>query len=305
MRILLADGLQKQAIDELINLGADIECTHYEQDKLGDALKNFDAVVVRSATKIKKDVIDRELGGKLKLIIRAGVGTDNIDVKYAKENNIEVMNTPNASSISVAELTIAHMLSIARFLNVSNFTMRQNQWNKKQYVGNELYGKTLGIVGMGRIGKEVAKRASSFGMEVIYYDAFCNSNCCEYKFVDFDTLLKESDFITLHVPYDKNKGPLIGRSEFVVMKDGAYLINCSRGKVVDEESLIEALDSGKLKGAGLDVFENEPVTNKNILNNPKISMTPHIGASTKEAQMRIGKEVVSIIKEFFNVKEEA
>lgn len=301
MKVLLADGLQQKSIDELTHLGLDVCNEHFAADKLGNELKKYDAVVVRSATKITKEVIDDELGGNLKLIIRAGVGVDNIDVKYAEKNNIAVRNTPNASSISVAELAIAHMLSLSRFLNISNVTMRQNQWNKKQYVGCELYGKTLGIIGMGRIGSEVAKRASAFGMNVIYFDSLYNEDIGDYKFEQFDNLLKDADFITLHVPYDKQRGSLIGKDEIAKMKDGAYLINCARGKVVNEAALLAALNSGKLRGAGLDVFEHEPSTNTELLNNPKVSITPHIGASTKEAQQRIGREVVLTIKGFFNI----
>ena len=301
MKVLLADGLQKQSIDELEQLGLEVCSKHFDASELGSELKKYDAVVARSATKITKEVIDDELGGNLKLIIRAGVGIDNIDVKYAESNNIAVKNTPNASSISVAELTIAHMLSVARFLNISNVTMRQNQWNKKKYVGCELYGKTLGLIGMGRIGKEVAKRAAAFGMRVIYFDSLYNEDIGDYKFEQFDDLLKKADFITLHVPYDKKRGALIGKDEIEKMKDGAYLINCARGKVVDEAALLEALNSGKLSGAGIDVFENEPSTNVELLNNPKVSITPHIGASTKEAQQRIGREVVLTLKDFFNI----
>ena len=192
------------------------------------------------------------------------------------------------------------MFAVARFIGISNFTMRNGEWNKKKYEGIEFSGKTLGIVGMGRIGRSLANKATALGMKVIYSDAFGKIDGVDYEFLDLEDLLKESDFISLHVPYDKTKGSLIGKEELAIMKDGSYLINCARGKVVDEEALLEALDSGKIAGAGIDVFEVEPTTNEALVNHPKVSCTPHIGASTIEAQERIGDEVVSVIKDFFN-----
>ena len=192
------------------------------------------------------------------------------------------------------------MFAVARFVGTSNYTMRNGEWNKKKYEGVELSGKTLGIVGMGRIGKSLANKATALGMKVVYNDAFGKVDGVEYEFLDLKDLLKVSDFVSLHVPYDKNVGSLIGKEELAIMKDGAYLINCARGKVVDEEALLEALDSGKIAGAGIDVFEVEPNTNEALVNHPRVSCTPHIGASTMEAQERIGDEVVSVIKDFFN-----
>lgn len=300
-RVLVADGLEKGAVEKLKNLGVDVVEEHYDQDVLGEKVRDFDALVVRSATKVTKDVIDAAKGGKLKLVIRGGVGVDNIEVKYAEENGIKVRNTPNASSASVAELVIAHIFAVARFVNTSNVTMRNGEWNKKKYVGVEIAGKTLGIVGMGRIGRELAKRAEALGMTVIYNDIMGKQDALSYDFVELDELYKRADFISLHVPYDKNKGALIGKDEFAKMKDGVYLINCARGKVVDEDALIEALNTGKVAGAGVDVFEQEPTANEALVNHPCVSVTPHIGASTKEAQTKIGEEIVSIIKETFNL----
>lgn len=302
-KILVTDGLEKEAIERLRNLSFEVVEEHYSQEELGDILRDFDVIVIRSATKIKKDVINKAIkGGRLKLIIRGGVGVDNIDVAYALENGIQVMNTPNASSSSVAELALGHMFALARFINISNVTMRNGEWNKKKYKGIELSGKTLGIIGMGRIGRELSKKASALGMKIIYFDGLGVINDLDqYEYKNFEELLKESDFISLHVPYDESVGSLIGSNELSLMKDGSYIINCSRGKVVDENALLEALSGGKVAGAGIDVFEEEPTHNNKLLNHPKVSATPHIGAATKEAQERIGTEVVSLINDFFKL----
>ncbi len=299
-KILISDGLQEKALDSIVNLGFEVINKHYNKEELGEALKEYDALVIRSATKVTRDVLEAAQGGRLKLIIRAGVGIDNIDVPAAIEYGVVVRNTPNSSSDSVAELALAHMFAVARFVGTSNYTMRNGEWNKKKYEGVELSGKTLGIIGMGRIGKSLANKATALGMKVVYNDAFGEINNVEYEFLDLNSLLEVSDFISLHVPYDKTRGTLIGREELAIMKDGSYLINCARGKVVDEEALLEALESGKIAGAGIDVFEVEPNTNEALVNHPRVSCTPHIGASTMEAQERIGDEVVTIIKEFFN-----
>ena len=298
--ILVSDGLQEKAINNLLNLGFNVTDKHYDKDELGEALKEYDALVIRSATKVTRDVLKAAKDGKLKLVVRAGVGVDNIDVIAASEFGITVRNTPNSSSDSVAELALAHMFAVARFVGTSNYTKRNCEWNKNKYDGVELSGKTLGIVGMGRIGKALANKATALGMKIVYNDAFGKVNDIEYEFLELNQLLSVSDFISLHVPYDKNAGSLIGKEELKIMKDGSYLINCARGKVVDEEALLEALDSGKIAGAGIDVFEVEPNTNEALVNHPRVSCTPHIGASTMEAQERIGDEVVSVIKEFFN-----
>lgn len=299
-KILISDGLQEKAINNLVTLGFEVIDKHYNKEELGEALKNYDALVIRSATKVTREVLEAAKGGNLKLIIRAGVGIDNIDLVAANEYGVAVRNTPYSSSDSVAELALAHMFAVARFIGTSNYTMRNGEWNKKKYEGVELSGKTLGIVGMGRIGRSLANKATALGMKVVYNDAFGKVDGLEYEFLDLKDLLKISDFISLHVPYDKNIGSLIGKEEIAIMKDGSYLINCARGKVVEEEALLEALDSGKIAGAGIDVFEVEPNTNEALVNHPRVSCTPHIGAATMEAQERIGDEVVAVIEEFFN-----
>ncbi|WP_244834019.1 D-2-hydroxyacid dehydrogenase [Clostridium sp. BJN0001] len=301
LKVLTNDGLQDQAIETLKNLGVEVVNDHIDQDSLGEKLKDFDAVVIRSATKITKDVIDSENGGNLKLVVRAGVGIDNIDKAYAESKGLTVRNTPHASSNSVAELALAHMFALARYVAISNVTMRNGEWNKKKYKGVEILGKTLGIVGMGRIGRSLAEKATALGMKVVYTDIFGKDDKLPYEFKSLEDLLKVSDFISLHVPYDKNAGSLIGKRELALMKKTAFVINCARGKVVDEAALLEALDNDEIAGAGIDVYEKEPTNNEKLINNPKVSVTPHIGASTKEAQTRIGEEVVSVLKEFFKL----
>jgi D-3-phosphoglycerate dehydrogenase / 2-oxoglutarate reductase len=297
IRVLASDGLDKSAVKKLSENNCEVVEKFYNAEQLGKELHNFDVLVVRSATKVRKPIIDAAAeGGRLKLVIRAGVGVDNIDVKYAREKGIKVMNTPKASSASVAELTIAHIFSLARFIGIANVTLREGKWEKKAYKGIEICGRTLGLVGFGRIAREVAKRANALGMDVIYTDILGKlDGYDEYKYMKLDELLKISDFVSLHVPFVKEHGALINEKQINMMKDGAYIINCARGGVVCEAALLKALNSGKLAGAGLDVFEEEPVKNLELIRHPKVSATPHIGGSTVEAQKRIGMEVVSII----------
>lgn len=296
LRILLNDGLDKKAISNLELLGFDVDTNHYDIEDLKERIKKIDCIVIRSATKIRRELIDEAIkGGNLKLIIRGGVGLDNIDVKYAEQNGIKVRNTPNASSSSVAEIILAHMFSLARFLNQSNITMKDGLWKKKDYVGVELEGKTLGIIGMGRIGSELAKKCTALGMKIIYFDMVDIKNIDNnYRKVEFDELLRESDFISINISGNKS---IIGSEELKKVKKGAFIINTSRGKALDEEAIITSLNDGTLGGVGLDVFLEEPSKNLELINHPKVSLTPHIGASTKEAQMKIGEEVINIIKE--------
>lgn len=298
-KVLITDGMDKGAVQTLKDMGHEVTEQFFEPEELKEQAKNFNVMIVRSATKVRKEIIDEAAStGNLKMIIRGGVGLDNIDVSYAESQGIKVRNTPKASSSAVAELALGHMFSLARFIGISNVTMREEKWNKKKYTGIELYGKTLGIVGFGRIGRVLAKKAYALGMRIIYTDVLGPiAKMSEYTFVSLDKLLADSDFISLHVPGDKDQSPLIGKPEFSKMKDGAYLINCARGSVIGEKALLEALNSGKLAGAGIDVYNEEPPKNLELVNHEKVSVTPHIGASTKEAQKRIGVEIVSIIKE--------
>lgn len=299
LRILVTDGMDKDAVAQLKEMGHEVSEQFYEAEVLGEALKEFDVVVIRSKTKIRQPIIDIAAEGNLKLIIRAGVGVDNIDVKYAEEKGITVRNTPNSSSASVAELAIAHMFAVSRFIGIANVTMRDGKWEKKAYKGVELAGKTLGLVGFGRISKETAKRAEALGMSICYTDIIGKAEGYDnYEFCTLDILLQKSDYVSLHIPFFKEHGPTITAEKLEMMRNSAFLINCARGGVVDEKALVQALNEGKLAGAAFDVFEEEPTKNMELVNHPKVSVTPHIGASTKEAQKRIGQEIISVIKEF-------
>ena len=298
MRILVTDGMDKTALAQLKANGHDVVEQFYEPDALGAALKEFDVCVVRSATKVRAQHIDQAKEGRLKLIIRGGVGVDNIDVKYAEDNGITVRNTPRASSNSVAELAIAHMLSCARFVSVAGHTMREGKWEKKAYgKGIELQGKTLGIVGFGRIGQHLGVMAKAIGMKVIAFDIYqvpVISEQLDIPYVEMDELLAKSDFISVHAPA-VDGGALINAERIAKMKDGVVIINTSRGSNVDEDALLAALESGKVRAAGLDVYADEPASNVALYSHPMVSCTPHIGAATVEAQKRIGQEIVEII----------
>ncbi len=309
MRILANDGIDPIGKKILEEAGFEVDTNHIPQEELINKLNAYDAITVRSATKVRQALIDA--CPNIKVIGRGGVGMDNIDVEYARSKGIAVVNTPAASSHSVGELVFAHLLNGVRFLFDSNRKMPvEGDTNfgglKKAYgAGVELKGKIIGIVGFGRIGRETAKIALGLGMDVVYYDLFEGPKSLPLdlsggltvdvpvKQVELDELLRTSDFISLHVPFlDK---PVIGKEEFAILKDGVALVNASRGGVIDEEELIKALDSGKVSFAGIDVFENEPTPRRALLAHPKVSLTPHIGAATNEAQERIGEELASLL----------
>lgn len=316
MKILANDGLSQNGIEALEKAGFEVITTKVAQEQVANYINKheIDVILVRSATKVRQDIIDN--CPSLKIIGRGGVGMDNIDVTYAREKGLHVINTPASSSESVAELVFAHLFSGARFLHDANRNMPldgDSQFNalKKAYSdGMELRGKTIGIIGFGRIGREVARIALGLGMKVIASDKYVDEVTIKVDFyndqfinVDIETepmedILKHSDFITLHVPAQDNY--IIGREEINMMKDGVGIINCARGGVIDEVALVDALDEGKVLFAGLDVFEEEPTPAIQVLMNPKISMTPHIGAATLEAQDRIGTEladqIISLLK---------
>jgi D-3-phosphoglycerate dehydrogenase / 2-oxoglutarate reductase len=297
-RILITDGMDQASVHELKQMGHEVVEQFLPSDELGRQIKSFDAVIIRSATKITKEIIDRAQETKrLKLIIRGGVGIDNIDATYAKSYGIKIENTPESSSRSVAELVIGHMFSIARYINISNVTMRSGLWGKKEYQGIELLGKTLGLIGFGRIARETAKIAHAIGMHVVYFTRSGEkAGFPDHQFVPLDELLRISDFISIHIAADNLSEPFIGPQEFSHMKDGVYIINCARGGVIDEEALLRALDTGKVAAAALDVYTQEPVKNEKIFKSSRISLTPHIGANTFEAQQKIGKEIVNIVR---------
>jgi len=299
VRILSTDGIESSAAKALTDLGFELVQQFFGENELPAKAAEFDVIIVRSATKIRKPVIDAAVAkGRLKLIIRGGVGIDNIDADYAREKGIEVRNTPNASSASVAELAIGHMFSLARFIYDANVTMREGKWEKKRYEGTELCGKTLGLIGMGRIGRCVAKLAGAIGMKVIYTNRKGPLPENEpFVYAPLEELLAKADFISLHTP--KTDSKIITAERIAMMKDGVFFINTARAALVDTQALLKALDSGKIAGAALDVFDEEPIKDAAVYKHPKISMTPHIGAATLEAQQRIGENIVSIIKEKF------
>jgi D-3-phosphoglycerate dehydrogenase len=315
IKILANDGIDTKGKQMLETAGFQISTEHIPQPELVSQISGFDVILVRSATKITREIID---AGNLKAIGRAGVGVDNIDVAHAKERGIPVYNTPSASSISVAELVFAHLFGLCRKIQITNRVMpmegdsRFKELKNLASTGIELKGKTLGIIGIGRIGQEVAKIAIGCGMKVLGYDPFVNKVALNVTFhpdldlpeitiklktISKEEVLRDSDFVTLHIPGGSE--PVIGLKEFSIMKAGAGLINCARGGVIDEKALLEAIENGHIAFAGLDVFEKEPPVYLDILKHDHVSLSPHIGASTKEAQERIGIELASKIIDHF------
>ena len=283
MRILVTDGMDKGAIEKVRAMGHELVEQFYEPDELGKALRDFDVAIIRSKTKLRAKQIDEAKGSRF---------------QYAKDNGIEVKNTPKSPSESVAELAMAHMFSCARYISIAGHSMREGKWEKKAYgKGIELTGKTLGIVGFGRIGQKLGKMAKAIGMNVIAFDIFHIPGIEEelgIPYVEMDELLAKSDFISVHAPA-VDGGALINAERIAKMKDGVVIINTSRGTNVDEAALLDALNSGKVRAAGLDVYADEPATNVALYSHPMVSCTPHIGSATVEAQGRIGEELVEII----------
>ena len=302
IRILVTDGMDKEAIEQLKKQGFDVSEQHYAPEELGAAMREYDALVVRSSTQVRACHIDAAKGSRLKLIIRGGVGTDNIDVAYAEANGIAVRNTPRASSQSVAELALAHMLSCCRFISAAGYTMREGRWDKKAYSkGIEIGGKTLGIIGFGRIGQRLGCMAKALGMTVLAYDLYPVEGLEQrlgIPYVSLEELLERSDFISVHAPAQDGQ-PIIRAETIARMRDGVVIINTSRGKNVDEQALLDALNSGKVRAAGLDVYLEEPTHNHDLYSHPRVSCTPHIGAQTAEAQQKVGAEVVELLTAFF------
>ncbi len=303
-KILINDGVHPSGVTKLEAAGHEVHNFNIPQGELAEKLPEYDAICVRSATKVRQELIDA--CPNLKVIGRGGVGLDNIDVDHAKSKGIAVVNTPAASSRSVAELVFAHLLSVARSVYKSNRHMPKDGRDefkalKKSYSkGFELKGKTLGIIGLGRIGQETAKIALGLGMKVVGVDPFASAPTVtmdiagqtltvELELLSMDEMLSVSDIITLHIPF--TGAPVLSTTEFSKMKDGVVLINAARGGTVDEAALLEALNNDKIAAAGLDVFENEPTPNQELLSHPNVSCTPHIGASTLEAQENIGLEL--------------
>lgn len=299
MNILVCDPIAKEAIKRLQNAGFIVdEKIGMAKEELIQTIPDYEIVIVRSATKITREVLEN--APKLKVVFRGGVGLDNIDQEVAKEKGIKVLNTPGASSISVAELAIGFMFSLARRIPLANMSTKQGKWEKKLFKGSELFGKTLGLLGAGRIGCEVAKRAVALGMNVIAYDPYVKkSNVDGMELVEFDRVIRESDYISLHMPLTDKTKHLLNKEQFEMMKDGVRIIQCARGGIIDEDALYDAIKEGKVIGVGIDVYENEPAKENRLFELDEVIATPHIGASTIEGQLRVGMEIADRLIEMF------
>ena len=301
MKVLVGDNLAEEGI-ELLRESPDITVDvkpKLELQELINRISEYDALLVRSATKVTKEVIDA--AKNLKVIGRAGVGVDNIDVEAASKKGILVMNTPGGNTISAAEHTMSMLLALSRSIPQANISLKSKQWEKKKFLGTEVFKKTLGIIGLGRIGGEVAKRAQSFGMEIIVYDPYISKAHARelgVKLVSFPELTKQADYITIHVPLTPETKHIINKETIAQMKEGVKIINCARGGIIDEAALAEAVKSGKVGGAALDVFENEPPFDSPVLGLENIIVTPHLGASTEEAQINVARDIALQVLDF-------
>ena len=296
MKVLVCDKTEKECIEQMRAAGLTVDANfEITPEDLMTVLPAYEVAVVRSRTKIRQPLID--VCPNLKLIVRGGVGLDTIDVEYARGKGITVKNTPLASSASVAEMAIGYMFMLARSLYKASFTMKAEKWEKKAFEGDEIGGKTLGLIGVGNIGKAVVKRAVALGMTVVAYDPFVKESAGA-KLVSLDELLAQADYISLHLPKTKESAGMIGAEQFGKMKTGVRIVNCARGGIIDENALYEALTGGKVAGAALDVYAEEPPTEWKLLKLDNVIGSPHIGAATKEAQTRVGAEVAQIVIDF-------
>ena len=298
MKVLICDKTEQEFIEQMRAAGLEVDVRDdITAEELPNVLPAYEGMVVRSRTKVRQPLID--VCPNLKVIVRGGVGLDTIDYEYARAKGIAVMNTPLASSASVAELAIGYMFALARSIYKATASMKAEKWDKKSFEGDEIGGKTLGLIGVGNIGREVAKRAAALGMNVLAYDPYVKQ-IAGIKLVTLDELLAESDYISLHLPKTEESANMIGAAQFAKMKPGVRIINCARGGIVDEDALYDALTSGKVAGAALDVFAEEPPTDWKLLKLENVIASPHIGAATREAQARIGAEVAEKLIEFAN-----
>ncbi len=296
MKILVTDPISETAVKEMAKGGIEVDLKYdFPKEKIGEIIDNYDGIIVRSATQIKGETLENTKN--LKLIIRGGVGLDNVDFKKAEEKGITVLNTPEASTIAVAELTIGFLLALSRFLPQATASLKAGKWEKKKFEGTEIYGKTLGVVGLGRIGKEVTQRVKALGMRVLGFDPFVKE-VEGVEMADLNFLAQSSDYITLHIPLIADTKHLVNKELIEKMKPGVFIINCARGGLIDEEALYGALVSGKIKGAAFDVFETEPPQNNKLLELENFIATPHLGASTIEAQERVGAELAKKVIDF-------
>jgi len=301
IRVLVSDALSEEGLKvfkESKELSVDVK-TDLKPDALKEIIKDYDGLVVRSATKVTKEVI--QAAKKLKVVGRAGVGLDNVDLEAATQKGIIVMNTPAGNTISTAEHTFSMILSLSRNIPQANASTKKGEWKRSKFMGVEVYGKTLGIVGFGRIGSEVAKRALSFGMKILAYDPFLSAEVAEsigVEIAELKKVLQESDYITVHTPLTDETRHMISDKEFALMRKGVRIINCARGGIIDEAALVKALKEQKVSGAAMDVFENEPLSAENeLLKLDNVIITPHLGASTEEAQVNVAIEVAEIVRD--------
>ena len=300
MKILICDKLDTLAVEKLQELG---DCIDISNEKNKEALieeniADADILLVRSGTNITKELIDK--ANSLKIIARCGVGIDNIEISEATKKNIFVTNTPNANIISAAELTIGLMIAAARNISIADNSLKNKEWSRSEFTGIELYGKQLGLVGFGKVARLVSERLQSFGMKIVFYDPFVESSTEVEQKLNLNELLETSDFVSLHVPKTDETKNLISKDKLSIMKSNAIIINASRGGVIDEDAVFELVNQNKLFSAGFDVYENEPPNLDEESINSKAITLPHLGASTKEAQQRTGKEVVDNIKEILS-----
>jgi D-3-phosphoglycerate dehydrogenase len=296
MKVLVCDPISSAAVQRMRSkdIEVDVQDT-ITPEKLLEVIPAYQAVVVRSRTKIRKNVLDAATG--LKVVVRGGVGVDNIDVDYAQAKGVRVLNTPAASSDSVAELTIAYIFALARPIVQATESLRAGKWEKTKFHGSEVQGKTLGIIGVGRIGMAVARRAAALGMHVLGYDSRTVGPVPFMMMVGLDDILARADYITLHIPLTESSHHMVDAAQFAKMKKGVKIIDCARGGVIDEDALCQAITSGQVAGAALDVFENEPLTDSKLFSLPQVIGSPHMGALTAEATERIGDEVAELLLE--------
>ena len=304
MKVLITDKMADEAIQFLKDAGYDVTYDEMDGETLLKEIPNYNALMVRGRTKAVKEIVEAGANGNLKVIGRAGIGVDNVDIETAAKRGIPVVNAPTGSTASVAELAIGHMLVLSRHLSKADMTMKKGEWAKKQLKGNELGGKTLGLIGCGNIGKLTGRFAQAFGMNVIGYDPFISKEDMKKdgieKIDELAELMGKADFISLHLPHTSKTHHIVNEEMISKMKPTAYLINCARGGTVDEKALYNALKNGKIAGAGLDVFEQEPPEGSLLLQLDNIMLTPHIGANTKEGQIRAGtvcaEQIVKVLQ---------
>ena len=296
MKILICDNLNQQVYKELETIGdcVDISKSNSKDKDLANHIKDCEIVVIRSATKLTKEVLDK--AEQLKIIARCGVGIDNVDLDFSKSKSIFVTNSPTANVISVVELKVDLIISVSRKLSLADSHLKKGEWNRSQFLGNELYGKTLGIVGFGKAGRLVAERMKSFGMSIVFYDPYVTAWNGSEESIKLDDLLRTADVVSIHVIKTKDTENLISKDMLDLLKPSSVIINTSRGGVLDEDYLFELLESEKIFGAGLDVYSNEPPKNVDRYNGLNLVTTPHIGASTNEAQLKAGLETIENIK---------